>query len=180
MRSSKELCRCIVKRVSHGRKWNFQEASQKVHLTEGPGCYCPQINYFPIFRGDSISSTYVPLPASGSVSDSFRFCDNYRISELCKLVQFLHNLETPPEVFWLKSDPGSSGRWRSHLGLGGCHGRSQKPPRRFHHPLHQGRTLGNLGINTNAGSFSGSLLLLSRPIWEEFIGVDPGKPNPDQ
>ena len=44
MHSSQKLCWCIVKRES---KCNFQEASQKVHHSQSPGWYCPQINDFP-------------------------------------------------------------------------------------------------------------------------------------
>ena len=103
MRSSQKLCWRIVKRES---KCNFQEASQKVHHSQSPGWYRPQINDFPF------SIFYIIL----------KQCQSFG---------------------WKKIEPGSPGKWRPNLGLGGCHGRSQKPPRRFHHPLYQGQTLGN-------------------------------------
>ena len=44
-----------------------------------------------VFRCDSISWD-LPPSVSGSVSDSFRSEDSYRISKLCKLVQLFENI----------------------------------------------------------------------------------------
>ena len=114
-------------------------------------------------------SSYPCQSVSGSVIDSFRFGDSYRISELCELVLFLHILSnfflrypgivvqiSPIFLFGMVSR--KKGQWWTALGL----------LKRYHcEPISEGETIQSLFLSPINWTSSGGYKWMKCMKWND-------------